>query len=136
MIAALELGYPGHLIAHAMRKHYFRNAGELVDYLWDEMEDRRSAQALSEDDVNKVSHSLSQLTLNHSHEERFNALLKETKLMYRMLHCLSCGLEKRNTLLFPCEHVSLCSRCVRSATHCPLKDCNSKIKTCYTVYIN
>ena len=144
--AALELGYPAHRIAIAMKRHSFRSAGALVEYLWDHIMEEEEEDvemgaipsappppAVFDDDVSKLTRSVSGLKLKSS-SDLANELLKETQHLHVMVHCLTCRLEKRNVLLLPCCHLSICSNCVKHVKSCPMKDCKQLIENTFVVY--
>ena len=126
--AALELGFPPHLISLALRNHSFETAGDLVDYLNDSLysnEDEKMTAAACDD---LSLHLKETLTLDSSSKvDEMNLLLKETKGLYHSVRCLLCKIERRSILSFPCCHFALCTSCSLTALVCPDKNCQTPI---------
>lgn len=127
--AALELGFPPHLISLALRNHSFETAGDLVDYLNDTMyvdDDEEMAVAVACNDLSILLKET--LTLDTSSKiDEMSLLLKETTQLYVSIRCLLCKIERREILTFPCCHFSICKSCSLTACVCPDKNCQTPI---------
>ena len=129
---ALELGFPPHVISRALRERSFQNAGDLVDYLnenlytsEDEVEEMDTSESNDLCTLLKCAMSLNDNTSPKLDET--NLLLKETTELFASVHCLQCKIERRGILTFPCCHVALCTSCSVTTHVCPSKNCLSPI---------
>ena len=133
--AALELGFPPHLISLALRKRSFQTAGDLVDYLNDSLHsnfDEEKATAAVSDDLSLLLGE--SLTLDTSSKvDEMSLLLNETTHLYVSVRCLQCKIERRSILTFPCCHLGLCRSCSSTALVCPDKDCQTPIDSTMSV---
>ena len=103
---AIEFGYSPALVKSVMETHKFRNAGELVNYLFDNEE------------VFALSAETSTETCEESEVDK--SLLKETAFLYSKSKCVSCKQAPRERVLLPCSHFALCSPCYFLLKHCPV----------------
>ena len=143
---ALEFGFSYAQICLALQRNTFLNAGELVDYLSEEMVYWEVEACLSPDELaqqmkktlslqeEKDSTQQACASIKHDLCELPPSLYEETyDLKYKAL-CLRCRERKRNVLSFPCCHMGLCLVCSYTATHCPSRDCATFIESTMLVH--
>ena len=103
---AIELGYSPLLIDAVIETHRFRDAGELVTFLFDNEE------------FIEIKETVEERPNIESAVDR--SLLKETAFLYSKSKCASCKEAPRERVLLPCSHLALCNYCYFVMKHCPL----------------
>ena len=88
---AIEFGYSPTLVNAVMSTHKFRNAGELVSFLFD-----------NEDVYESCTDTVEESPREESVVDR--SLLKETAFLYSKSKCVSCKQAPRERVLLPCSH--------------------------------
>ena len=104
---AIEFGYSPTLVNAVMSTHKFRDAGELVSFLFD-----------NEDVYESCTDTVEESPREESVVDR--SLLKETAFLYSQSKCVSCKQAPRERVLLPCSHFSLCNSCYFIMKHCPV----------------
>ena len=147
---ALEFGFSNAQICLALQRNTFLNAGELVDYLSEEMIYWEVETCLSPDDLAqqmKKTLSLKEGSLAEStcvpmdydscassSASSSQSLYKETLYLQYESLCLRCKERKRAVVSFPCCHMGLCLSCSYKATHCPMRECSTFIQDSILVH--
>lgn len=111
-----------------------------MDSLFVELENNEIEFQKSADIIRKICVEKKTMSaLNEVKEHRNYKCINDFIEMYDKQHDLSdesmcitfCG-RKRNTILFPCKHVALCSECVKRLVKCPI--CATRIQSRETFF--
>ena len=122
VVVAIEFGYEEEIINHIVQEKSFKDAGSLVDYLY---------QLSIEDDFRKVKENISNVKIRK--QKAINdKLMKETEKLYLSSKCVHCRQNDRNIVCLPCSHFSLCKVCTSFIRHCPR--CKTFISETIMVY--
>ena len=145
---ALEFGFSNAHISLALQRNAFENAGELVDYLSEDLLYWEVEACLTVDELYRQMEKLLTLqekttpdapgaTASLCMEDEMvdpSLLYRETLTLHKQTMCLRCKERKREMISFPCSHIALCLVCSYSASHCPMRDCVEVIKETIRVH--
>ena len=105
---AVEFDFPEAIVRRALTKCHFKDAGSLVTYLDDNMEELHAEEEVAAREVKE-------------------SLRKETECLYKDSLCLRCSKNKRTLVLLPCSHYALCLPCADKTHLCPISTCEATI---------
>jgi hypothetical protein len=127
---AIEMDFPERIVSHVLRKHQFENAGQLVNFLEDNME-------LIETELEEENYCNENVVASPSKDEAMKelSLREETELLYRLSYCLKCWTNPRTLVCLPCSHYTLCEDCEKTTKTCPRRDCQASIEYVIRIYM-
>ena len=147
---ALEFDYPQKLIDAVLRRHNFTQASDLLAFLDNIIDNGEEDEYVKEEeqqevepeaavasppqeteckgDEKKEEEKEEEEVAPASDPPRPITLREETEELYKNSICLRCFARRRCFVSLPCCHLSLCDKCERSTTHCPMRGCNEKIE--------
>jgi hypothetical protein len=129
---AIEMDYPESIVRHTLRRHQFENAGQLIDFLEDNMSNLQQEVQVEEEEEEKSCHNVTSNAAESKLKEL--SLKEETELLYRLSFCLKCWKNPRTLVILPCSHFALCDSCGKTARTCPRRDCQAYIECIIHTY--
>ena len=133
---AVEMGFPENIVKRVLRKHVFKSAGDLVDYLEtnleileaEEEENDKEEEAEKQEKVETPSTTSIVTALDNL------SLRDETEKLYKQSVCLVCFKRKRTFVILPCGHFTVCDFCERKTRKCPRTDCQQAVECTIRTY--
>lgn len=133
---ALEMGFSKAIVKRILHKCVFESAGDLVDYLEENVEVLEAQEESDkEDEKEERQERMETPAVASSIAALANLSLRdETEKLYKQSVCLVCFKRNRSFVTLPCSHFTVCDSCEAKTRKCPRTDCRQAIECTIRTY--